>query len=126
MKLDDFIERPKIRITQAYEVYDPDEFGNMENEWEDDEGKIFDTVEEAANYLINEGILEVSSSECSPDVWYNTEEYIPSYQDNLYRVDSYFIKDANDEQKMELCCELFPHQGGCEERLKKKGWLVYK
>lgn len=64
------------KITTSYSIYEPDHDGEAsEIGWENEEGVPFDTVLEAAVWLVDAGAVHVSSSSPSERIWFTTEGY---------------------------------------------------
>lgn len=63
-------------ITTSYSIFEPEHDGDAsEIGWENEEGVAFDTVLEAAVWLIDGGAVQASSSSPSERIWFSTEGY---------------------------------------------------
>lgn len=64
------------KITTSYAVYEPDHDGDAsERGWEDSVGVEFETVLEAAVWLIDSGAVHPSSSWPSSNLWFSSDPY---------------------------------------------------
>lgn len=91
----------KIKITETYAVVTQESasFGDFaETGWIDKKGVSFDTPEEAAVYLKNEGALERSSSEFHAGIWYSSDPVQDIY-DGSYETRSFHLEGSEDQQR---------------------------
>jgi hypothetical protein len=99
-------ENPRIRV--SYDIVTPEsaEEGDVaERGWIDEEGMEVDPwdedetyVDEAVRMLEDEGVLEASSSEFHPGVWYSNNEYGHDYatgarESRYYHLDGFTVEE---------------------------------
>lgn len=106
----------KIRVKSSYEIITEESAAEgdvAERGWLNEEGELFDSADEVARHLRDEGVIEASSSCFHPGVSYNTE----SQQDmhtGEYKSESFFIHGATPGQERKIYKKLFPRNGDCK------------
>jgi hypothetical protein len=99
----------KIKITETFAVVTEESasIGDFaETGWNDKKGILFDTPEEAAEYLKNEGALERSSSEFHAGIWYSSDPE-QDIHDGSYTTRSFHLDDSEENQRL-IYSILFP------------------
>jgi len=117
-----FFRSSPITITQSFQTTTPesaiegdfDDYG-----WIDEEGTKYDTVEEAANHLKMEGVMEKSTSNsCLGSFWYDSNWFTSNYSTGEEKQHSYHVK-GTPKQELAVCCKLFNGHHGCEKLSKR-------
>lgn len=106
-----------IRVSSSFQEIDEESSKQgdfSDNGWLDEEGELFEDVEEVVNHLKGSGVIEPSSSCFHPGVWYDTE-FQQDVHTGVWRNESYFIKDATVEEQIEIYKRLFPQNRRCGE-----------
>lgn len=99
----------KIRIKSSFGTITEEsakEGDFAETGWEDEEGEIFESVEEAAEFLENRGVIEASSSCFHPGVWYDTEGTMDPRTGET-TISSFHIENATPRQEEKIFKKLF-------------------
>jgi len=96
------LAKPELKIKVTYDIVTPEsaEQGDFaETGWENQEGEVFDSVEDAIEWLKREGIDHASSSAFHENIWYTGQED-EDYKTGAVKRLSYHLKGfSKDEQK---------------------------